>query len=169
MPNADLEKTTGNLFKLAVGTENGAAAVYGNFAKLFGYMPQIAAFWSGLHDDELEHAATLQNIYNKLSGEQLSAPPDNALWNTVLEAQHLLDRAPAAAIKTLDDAYEFAHELEFSEVNSIFKFLTSNYVVSEEQEKLLDMQIARHLKKLMDFSANYGERQWRQGFMARSG
>jgi len=169
MLNADFDKTTENLFKLAVEIEKEAANVYEKFSKVFAYMPQIFAFWSGMRDDELEHATTLQGISKSLSAEQLISLPDHALWNSVVDVRRMLGRDLTVSVENLDDAYELAHELESSEVNNIFKFLTSHYVASEEQEKLLDMQIVRHLKKLMDFSSNYGDRHWRKEFKIQGG
>jgi len=63
----------------------------------------------------------------------------------------------------LDDAYELAHELEFSEINSIFELLAAEPVPSDNQEKLIHSIIVKHQQKILDFSHNFGDKEWRQG------
>jgi hypothetical protein len=63
----------------------------------------------------------------------------------------------------LNDAYELAHELENSEVNSIFKFLTSELIPSDKQEEFIFSTIKQHQQKLLDFDRNFGDSEWRKG------
>jgi hypothetical protein len=71
-------------------------------------------------------------------------------------------------IETLDDAYELAHGLEFSEVNTIFAFLAGEYVPSEHRKEFVRVEITRHLEKLTHFGENFGEKDWRIGIKVRT-
>jgi hypothetical protein len=71
-------------------------------------------------------------------------------------------------VRTLDDAYNLAHDLEFSEVNAIFKFLILDVVPCKQSDAFIEHMINDHLKKLIDFSKNYGDKNWRRSIPAKN-
>lgn len=60
-------------------------------------------------------------------------------------------------IKNLNDAYELAHQLEYFEVEALFKFLTNKVITSEERKHFILSEINDHQQKLMVFSNKFGD------------
>ncbi len=163
MINSRPEKTIERLFEHAIEIEYKAADIYERFSKLFSHVPGLPAFWQGLHDDEIQHAITLQNVHKSLTPEQLLSYSTKEMWHDSMIIQQMFSKDLVGSINTLDDAYELAHELEFSEVNTIFKFLASDPIPYDKEEELLNSDIIQHQQKLLDFSRNFGDREWRKG------
>ena len=157
------KETIGELFDRAIEIEHEAASIYTEFSRLFSHVPGLSAFWKGLVDDEMLHARTLEDVRKSLTPEQLLSPPDKEMWENVARIQRMLSKDLVGSIGSLDDAYELAHDLEFSEVNAIFKFLAAEFVPSQERNKFVISEIVQHQKKLSDFSRNFGDRDWRKG------
>lgn len=162
------EQTLGELFKCSIDIEERAFNLYEQLSKLFSHVQEVSAFWDGLAIDELEHMKMLKDIYTSLTQEQLLSPADKEIWENVINIQFLLNKDLIGPINNLDDAYELAHELEFSEVNNIFKFLTIEVVPFEEQKKIVIANINRHQQKLIDFSQNFGDKLWREQIKIQS-
>ncbi len=147
---------------LAIELEYKTAAIYEKFAKLFQHVPGLPAFWQGLRDDEIQHVITLQNVSKSLTSKQLLVCPPKEMWDSVLKYQQIVNRDSIVAINNLNDAYEFAHELEFFEANTIFNFLTSKAIPSGKPEGIDCLAIAKHQQKLMNFCYSFGDREWRK-------
>lgn len=162
MDDTHSEHTLGDLFEQTFGVENKAAQLYGKFSEFFSHVSDVAAFWRGLAEDERTHITILQDILKALTEEQLSSPLERKVWRNVLSVHDLLDADLTAPIRTLDDAYEVAHQLEFSEINSIFKFLANEVVPSKERRRILLSSLDQHQNKLMDFNHEFGNRGWRK-------
>ncbi len=150
------------LFEHAIEVENKTAHIYESFSKLFSHVPGLSDFWDGLVKDEKLHAATLEEAYKRLPSEQRSARADKKMWDNIAKNQRLLSRDLLKKIKTLDDAYELAHELEFSEVNVIFEFIIAESDLPSDRKKFIISEIIQHQKKLLDFNGNFGNKSWRQ-------
>jgi hypothetical protein len=126
-------------------------------------VPGLPTFWQGLHDDEIQHAITLQNVRKSLTPEQLLSHSPKEMWATAMIIQQMFSKDLLGSINTLNDAYELAHELEFFEVNAIFKFLASELIPYDKQAEFIDSALKQHQQKLLDFSRNFGDREWRKG------
>lgn len=169
MSESHCEHTLSELFKQAIEIEYKFSKVYSKLSILFSHVPDISAFWDGFAREEIFHMNTLQDIHKSLTQEQLLSPAERKMWEGVVMIRDFLGKDLIGSIKNLDDAYELAHELEFSEVNAIFKFLAIKVVPSDEREKFIISHIEQHQKKLMDFSKKFGDRVWRkQIFIQRS-
>lgn len=152
------ELNIGKIFEKAIEIEKSAGRIYERFAKLFSDFPKIASFWKGMNKDELDHAEWLAEIKESLSEEQLLSPPNYELILKTENVKFLLNRNSAKAIENLDEAYEIAHEIESSEVNNLFRLLTSKFISSEDRKKILLSEINEHQQKIMDFSKNFGDK-----------
>ena len=150
------------IFARAIGFEYKAADIFKEFSKLFSHIQEISSFWQELAEDEIQHAETLQNIRKSLTSEQLLSPCDKEISMKVDITQCMLTAVSIASIRNLDDAYELAHELEFSEVNTIFKLMTTEFIHSQERRQFIVSQISEHQQKLVDFTHNFGDRDWRK-------
>ncbi len=168
MINSKSENTIERLFELAIEFEYKTADVYKRFAKLFPHVPRLPAFWQGLHDDEIQHVITLQNVRELLTLEQRLACPPTEIWESVVKIQRIITRDLFRSIKNLNDAYELAHELEFIEANTLFSFLTSKIIFSGNPAEIDYLAIVKHQKKLMDFCHSFGDREWREEIKVQS-
>jgi hypothetical protein len=103
-------------------------------------------------NDEALHAKALQDIRDTLAAEQLDLPADRSLiLKARRELQDFAVKCDFAAIRTLDDAYEIAYDLEYSEVNAVFQAIIGESVPSDVRLKFVT-QIREHVSKLEDFS-----------------
>ncbi len=156
------EETIERLFELTIENEYKIADIYERFKKLFSHVPGLPSFWQELHDDEIQHATTLQNVRKSLTPEQLLSCSAKEMRDNVVRLHHMLSKDLVGSINTLDDAYELAHQIEFSEVNAIFKFLSSELIPFDKQEKIISSGIVQHQQKLLDLSRDFGDREWRK-------
>jgi hypothetical protein len=163
MMQSGSEETIEHLFEYSIEIEYKAAHIYETLSKLFSHVPGLTVFWQGLVEDEIRHATILQEIRKMLTPEKLLSRSDKKIWDDVAGIQRNLSKDLIAAINTLHDAYELAHDLEFSEVNAVFKFLAAEFVPFDERKQFVFSDIDQHQKKLLDFSRNFGGRDWRKG------
>lgn len=162
MDELDPKKTTGDLFKSAIEAEQKVSDIYKEFAKLFSHVLNVAAFWTDLSEDELNHKKTLENIYNSLSLEQILSVPDEKMVSMSIKIEHELKKNIIGSINNLDDAYELAHDMENSEVNAVYKFLTNKFIPFQERSQFIVANIQYHLEKLVRFNHDIGDRVWRK-------
>jgi len=161
-------RTVADVFALAIEIEMKAARLYETLADLFVHEPAIAKFWGNLKNDEADHAAVLRRAVAELSSDTVSSNADQTIWNKLVEMSRRIDSCSPDDFKTLEDAYEIAHELEYSEVNGIFNLLASGLTSAETKVELVDVNIARHQNKLIDFTRTFGGRSWRQTILAKT-
>lgn len=154
------------ILERAIGFEYKSSDIYKEFSKLFSHIQEISSFWQKMAEDEIQHAYALQNILKSLTGEQLLSPCNKEMLMKVDITQRMLTEVSIASIKNLDDAYELAHELEFSEVNTIFKLMTAEFIHSQERIQFIVSEITKHQQKLVDFTRNFGDRGWRKEIIA---
>jgi hypothetical protein len=160
-------ETIGKLFEHAIAIEYKAADIYEIFSRMFSHVAGLHDFWQGMRNDEVGHATRLEAIHQSLSLERLGQIADKKMWNRVMRTRQMFGTALADAIETLDDAYELAHEIEYSEVNAIFKFLATEFVTDVDQEAFVYSQITQHQQKLSDFNQRFGDRESRKKIKAR--
>jgi len=156
------DKTIQALFELAINWETQAHDLYANFAKLFNNEPKVSAFWIQLSKDESGHIVVLKDILNKISIEKRLMVVGNEQWNSVTRVEGLIKEASTRKVLTLDDAYDLAHQLEMSEVNTVFKILVNNNLPDEEGHKFIVSDVTEHIEKLMRFGKEYTQSQRRR-------
>jgi len=156
------EKTIQALLELAINWETQARDLYANFANLFNHEPKVSAFWIQLSKDESGHIDVLKDILNKTPTEKLLMEVSNEQWNSVTRVEVLIKEASTRKIQTLDDAYELAHQLEMSEVNTLFKILVNDYLPDEEGHKFILSDVKEHIDRLMKFGKEYTQSQKRR-------
>ena len=156
------------IFERAIENERKAADIYKQFSKLFSNNEEVSAFWRQLRKDEIHHANMLQDVRKSLTVEQSRSSCDKELLEKVKRIQYILRNVVIESIHSLNDAYELAHELESSEVNTIFKLLATEFGPSEEWEQIVVSEINTHLQRLMDFGGDFGDREWRKGVYAQT-
>ena len=147
MFDSDSDNTTvAKLFASSIDIELRAAAIYLAFARFFPSVPGLANFWMGMHEDELGHARTLEEIRCALPSAALQNAAPAEMWQNVQSTRKLMNKDPVGSVHSLDDAYELAHELEFSEINVLFNFLTSDVMTFGQQADITYANIVKHQK-----------------------
>jgi hypothetical protein len=162
MTQSSPEQTIEKLFELAIEIERRAANLYEAFSKMFSHVPMLDAFWQVLINDERRHEKMLREAQKLLSSEQLRSPADDKMWRDVTRVRRRFTDDLAESIYTLNDAYELAHDIEYSEVNAIFQFLASEWIPSEKRRHFVHSVIEKHLNSLSSFSEMFGDRDWRK-------
>jgi rubrerythrin len=164
----DSERTIHHVIQGAIEAENQSRHVYVQFSQMFAHVPDVAGFWQDLAYDEAKHAHTLKKTQDSLSSEQLATPADRKLLRSVAKTIALVDKISLETIRTLDNAYELAHELEFSELNYVFKCVAGDFIRQDEKKKIIFSEIEEHQRKLIDFIENFGDRISRRQILTRS-
>ena len=149
------EKTIQLIFELAINWETQARDLYANFANLFNHEPKVSAFWIQLSKDESQHIVVLKDILNKLSTEKRLMKIGNEQWTSVTRVEGLIKEAITRKVSTLDDAYELAHQMEMSELNTLFKLIVNDYHPDDEGQRFILSDVKEHIERLMKFGKEY--------------
>src|SRR5512139_487790 len=136
------------LFEYAIAAEHYARELYSEFARLFAADPRVAAFWQRYAAEEMGHARWLEQLLKKLPPETCDAPAD---FDKLEAARHIIKVPLAnalAKVETLEDAYQLAHELESSEMNTLFEFLLFTFVDDPQATQFARDQLRDHVARL---------------------
>ncbi len=157
------KETVADLFKLAITAEKIMQDYYEGLANKFSNLSKVSNFWQDMANDESHHGAALESMCKSLSDTVLFSEAEFAILQ---KCRAYLKRVSVkdmlSSVKTLDDAYELAHELESSEANIVFKFLTAKFIKPEKRMKITIAMIENHINKIMDFSEKFGNAKWRK-------
>ena len=139
--------TIDDLFDKAIALERSAEQFYRRLAEIFASDEEVAKFWSKVADEERGHASFLDLMRGKLSPAVLSSLGNPGILE---KAQRLLSTSvddTLGRVKTLNDAYRIAVELEHSETNAIFNFILVNFPPPEfsKARAFLNVQLEKHV------------------------
>ena len=155
------------LFEYAIAAEHYARELYREFARLFAADPRVAAFWQRYAAEETGHARWLEQLLKKLPPETRDAPAD---FDKLEMARHMIKVPLAhalAKVETLEDAYQLAHELESSEINTIFEFLLFTFADDPQATQYARDQLSEHVARLTaGFPETYTSVRSRRAFRA---
>ncbi len=154
-------ETTGKAILLAASFEKRAADFYQMLSTRFDYLPEVASFFDEMSHEEREHEIAIISVYKTLASSHLAEPPSQELCDGVLTVSSLLDQILKHEISNLNDAYEIAHQLEFSEMNTLLKFVLVTGLPEQKRTELTAVPIEEHQEKLLDFDRLFGDRNWR--------
>ncbi len=164
MMNENVSLTVGEVLERAIQIEKSAADLYAIFSKRFSHVPGMSDFWKDLQRDEIHHMGELQVIRETLPAEKLRSSESGATCASLNRALAAIGDVCLSEIKTLDDAYELAHDLEFSEINAIFEYLTTDLVSLSFLRDVVTYHIEGHQQKLVNFDKKHGNKTWRSMF-----
>lgn len=142
-------QTVDDLFELAIAAERAAQALYDRLHDLFAANEAIAGFWRSYAHEEAGHALRLEHIRDNIPAQDrlLAADPD--MIDMARRHVDAAQKTNAAGVRTLDEAYQLAHELEHSEVNTILELLVANYAGDPQAVALVRDQLREHIDRLM--------------------
>jgi rubrerythrin len=145
------DKTVAALLGMAITAENATEKLYLGLAQKFSHLPQVADFWQAMMQDEIAHARGLEKIRNTLTPEQLRGPVDPLILQQAQRIARLPVEQNLKSIATLEDAYQLTHDLENSELNTVFEFIVSEFMAEESVKELVMSQLREHIARLSKF------------------
>ena len=154
--------TLHDLFDRSIQIEKQAESIYQELEKRFSHHPEAAALWKAMAADEVIHANVLANTLESAPPEKLDSQAPAEVWANVREILNRMSQNVLGPIKSLKDAYELAHQLEYSEVNAIFEFLTVDAIPGNLERAFVRTYIIKHQKRLTDFSEGYRGMAWEE-------
>lgn len=142
--------TVEELITAAIAAEEKAYTFYEGVLRKFRHAPHVAAIWQELMNDEDEHRRLLEKARANLTPEELQAPADPEILYKIQEVLRFSPESSLQTVRTLDDAYAIALDLENSEVNAIFEFILNRYVAVDEadQKHMVDVYLRDHIRRL---------------------
>jgi len=149
MSDSNAELVLGKIFESAIETKRKVGQMYQQFAELFSHIPEVEDFWKKMNINQITHADWLEETKESLSEEQILSLPEVELVLKTHSIRNLFDKHSETKIGNLHDAYQIAHEFESSEVNDLFKTLSSEYISSEEKKKIVLDAIDQHRQQIM--------------------
>lgn len=158
------EDTVETLFALAIQAEQSARDFYAGLLHLFSHAPRAAAVWQKMQKDEEEHIRFLEDVRACLTPDQLQAPADPDMMRKLRECLRFSPQDALQGIRDLEDAYQYAHDLEYSEVNTVLEFIINEYHLDPTvRVRLVDHYLQMHLKRLLALEGPA----WRQSIQAQ--
>lgn len=161
-------ETVGKLFEHAIELEKDAEALYKQLERMFSGYPEVALFWKNYANEERGHAEYLERIRQGVDSDRLSRRADGAIFAKVRQCLDKSAQIRLEDIKTLEDAFQLANEIENAETNAIFEFMIVNFSTDElaKSHKFLRAQLSSHIARLEnDFPTAYKSRSARQGLL----
>lgn len=159
MSTVDTVKT---LLELAITAEQKNQEFYQGLSKIFSHLSEVAYFWQGMVMEEVQHKQKLENIRNSLTLDQLSATADKIIIQKAKKVLTFSVSDTLNSIATLDDAYQTAHDLERSEVNTVFSFITNECIPDDKQKEFILWQLENHTQKMVKFPEIFGDSESRK-------
>ena len=139
------QATVDELFDMSIKAEKIAEELYRRFQVKFASQSDVARFWRNYAAAEVGHAQALKRIREALGREELAAPTDA---ETAAAAQRLLKFPVEKAlqeVKTLEDGYQLASEIESGETNVVFEFLIIHFASDAQAQSLMRSQLRDHI------------------------
>ena len=156
------------LFRLAIEAERKGEELYLRLAERFAHLPRVSEFWRQMTDDERQHIRELEDVFNSLKNEERTSPADPSMVEKARKVTGYSVAHTLGFIKTLEDAYQEAHEFEHAEVNELFSYLLRSFLPPDRWKTIVAAQVKNHLLKLMEFSMEF-DRGRREGIRALEG
>jgi rubrerythrin len=151
MQSQSTGKTVATLLELAITAEKVAEDLYLGLAQKFSHLPKVSDFWQEMRKDEVAHARGLEKVRASLTPEQLLTPVDSVVLEQARRSASFSARDALNSITTVEEAYQLTHDLENSEINTVFEFIVAEFVAQEVQKELVMSQLREHVARLNHF------------------
>jgi len=153
------QATIEHLLNVAIQLEAAAGRFYEGLAERFSYCPEVAQFWRIMAAEEACHENRLIQWGASMSTDRLSQPVDAQMLRLGRKLLGTSVDELLGDVQNLDDAYETAHDLESSEINTIFRFFIAEFSQDPRVIAVLMQDLDEHAERLMtEFPAQYGTR-----------
>ncbi len=155
------------IFEIAIRAEREAQQLYLDIVAMFSAYQPAVDLWIALARDEHYHARALEHLLAEAPASALQAEISPLLWEQAQALLRLNHDQLRASIASLDDAYQLTHELEHSEVNSMFEFLVHAFLSDPKFEVVTLQNLREHLMRLVQAPDTLGPAEVRQRIMAQ--
>lgn len=156
------DHTLAEFFQSGIEIEQKVADIYTAISRMFDHVPDVAAFWEKMAEDEREHVKAITEIRDSLSAEQMASPCSEEQWKSIERTKRYLGGDLTRDILNLDDAYELANEIEDHEVMIVFQVIAIELVPKPVRDELIALKIKEHLSRIDSFEKDFGGAVWRK-------
>lgn len=139
-----------DLFNRAIASEKLVQNFYLEMARKFNEEEEVKTIWKSLAEDEKKHAQVIEEIKDSLSQEVLNKLVDDSIVEKLVKIEKIRIREKIDKIDNLKDAYEFAHDVESSEINNLFTFITVKYFPDQIRKEFVLNEMTKHIDKLRE-------------------
>lgn len=143
------------LLSIAIKLENLAKKIYEKLIVKFKNNIEIYNFFEMMRQEEIQHKKTLErikeNVKNIEEEEEFDLEKLSECYINLLQVYY---RDIDLEINILS-ILNIVHNLESSEINSIYTYLISKYLTSDEKKEILLNQLSDHYKRVIEFSERY--------------
>jgi rubrerythrin len=147
-------RTPENVYRKFVEFEERAAGIYLELASRFSKNPKLSSLWLDMATHEKQHAGLLQFCLR--DGLFVPNLPDSTQIQKLSRFFKRLEKRAAEPKITVEQAFRLAIELETSEINTIYSYLTTTL---HRSMYLLRRKIAtslpNHIDELLAMAANF--------------
>ncbi len=150
------------VFEIAIAAERSAQRLYLDIVQMFASYQPAVELWNALAHDEEHHARVLEYIRSTFAPEAFQRPVDPLLEEQALVLSRLNQEQMKASITNLDEAYQLTHELEHSEINTMFEFLVRAFLTDLELETKAMQNLREHLRRLVQAQETLGSAEVRR-------
>ena len=158
--------TVAELLTQAAKAEKTMGNFYRGLKRNFSEFADISAFWTKMAADENTHVKYMEDIRGSLSPDQLSSNADLDLLHRVRKNLNISADSLLNSVKTFDDAYNLAHEVENSEFNLVFHCIINKLAKSKHVRDFAMASLKDHLDRLMDFGEKFKDKEFRKSIHA---
>lgn len=155
MTDSNSELVLGKILERAIESKEKVGQIYRRFAELFSHLPEVEDFWNKMSLNQITHADWLKEIKESMTEEQILSLPEVELVLKTHSIRSLFNKHSDKEIDNLHDAYKIAHEFEFSEVNDLFKILSSELISSQKKKDFILAEIDEHRKQIKNLPEKF--------------
>ena len=136
--------------------EERAASIYLHFASHFSEGHQLSAFWFDMGMQEKQHAGLLQfSVADRLFAADL---PDRVEIEAITNLFKRLEKQAGNPKLTVEEAFTIAMELEASEINGIYRHLTTPLHSSPYLLRRKIITCLNHIDEVIEAASKFGVR-----------
>ena len=150
------KKTLQALFARAADYETRCSEIYTELSARCDSVPSVAAFWDSFAKDEINHAEMIQEIHRSLTQQELSAPPTDDQWESLLATEDFLACVKVQSVHDLEEAYELAHEIENYELKIISQLFVNEIIKNNQLVDFMKAQLDEHIHRLEEIGTQWG-------------
>lgn len=147
--------TIGEVLQKAISYEETSKHFYLELARKFSENEGAKEIFLEMSRDESMHKSELEGISAQLSETELQAKADESLIGMMESIDKIQMRTNLDKIQTIREAYEIAHEMEFTEINNLFLYLRLELIPEETRKEIIKSDITKHTKKIFELMPHF--------------
>jgi|WetSurMetagenome_2_1015567.scaffolds.fasta_scaffold332425_2 rubrerythrin len=142
------QRTIGDFLDLAIAAERDAEMFYLGLAKRFNQIPELRYYWTEFALEEAGHVKWITYFRDSLSPQQLGVIakiPWAEVWaDPKFQGDNLL-----MGVRTVNDAFEKTHALEFGITNALFRLFMDQFPNHPRTQEFIQIYLQQHINRLV--------------------